>query len=108
MADALTARRTYSREEAVALGRALGSLHAGAALKLFDAWLEHKKKLLGTLRVSEHEQLLRWAAVAGLGVIPGAEPDQRLEAVAKWADETLRRHVHGTVARRRAEARRHG
>jgi hypothetical protein len=108
VADALTGRKTFSREEAVALGRALGSLHAGAALKLFDAWLEHKKKLLGTLRVSEHEQLLRWAAVAGLGVIAGAEPEQRLEAVAKWADETLRRHVHGTVARRRAEARRHG
>lgn len=108
VADALTGRKSYSRAEAAALGRALGSLHASAALRLFDGWLEHKKKLLGALRVSEHEELLRWAAVAGLGVVAGPEAEQRLEAVAKWADETLRRHVHGTVARRRVEGRRHG
>jgi hypothetical protein len=108
LADALIGRKAYSRAEAAALGRALGVLHAGAALRLFDGWLEHKKKLLGALRVSEHEELLRWAGVAGLGAIPGAEAEQRLEAVARWADEELRRHVHGTVARRRAEARRHG
>jgi hypothetical protein len=108
LADALTTRKSYSKAEAAALGRALGALHAGAALRLFDGWLEHKKRLLGALRVSEHEELLRWAAVAGLGAIPGAEAEQRLEVVAQWADEELRRHVHGTVARRRAEARRHG
>jgi hypothetical protein len=108
LADALTGRKSYSRGEAAALGRALGMLHAGAALRLFDGWLEHKKKLLGALRVSEHEELLRWAAVSGLGAIPGTEAEQRLDAVAKWADEVLRRHVHGTVARRRAEGRRHG
>ncbi len=108
LADALTARKSYSRGEAAALGRALGVLHAGAALRLFDGWLEHKKRLLGALRVGEHEELLRWAAVAGLGAIPGPEAEQRLEGVAKWADEELRRHVHGTVARRRAEARRPG
>lgn len=108
LADALTGRKSYSRAEAEALGRALGSLHAGAALRLFEGWLEHKKRLLGSIRVSEHEQLLRWAAVTGLGAIPGAEAEERLEAVAKWADEELRRHVHGTVARRRAEGRRHG
>lgn len=108
LADALTGRKAYAREEAAALGRALGVLHAGAALRLFDGWLEHKKKLLGSLRVTEHEELLRWAAVSGLGAIPGPEAEQRLEVVAKWADDELRRHVHGTVARRRAEARRHG
>lgn len=107
VADALTTRRSYSRNEAVALGRTLGALHAGAALRLFDGWLEHKRSLLGGLRGGEHEELLRWAAVAGLGAIPGPEADQRLEAAAQWAHEELRRHVHGTVARRRAEARRH-
>ena len=30
-----------------------------------------------------------------------------LDAIQHWADDELRRHVHGTVARRRAEARRH-
>lgn len=108
VADALTGRKSYSQQEAVALGRALGALHEGAALRLFDTWLAHKRRLLGSLRVNEHEELLRWAAVAGLGVISGPEAEQRLDAVTKWADETLRRHVHGTVARRRAEGRRHG
>ena len=108
VAEALTGRKSYSRAEALALGRALGSLHAGAALRLFEGWLEHKRRLLGALRVTEHEELLRWAAVAGLGVIPGPEAEQRLEEVAKWADDELRRHVHGTVGRRRAEGRRHG
>lgn len=108
LAEALTGRKSYSRAEAAALGRALGALHAGAALRLFDAWLEHKRGILASLRASEQEELLRWAAVAGLGAIPGAEADQRLEAVAKWADEELRRHVHGTVARRRVEGRRNG
>ncbi len=106
VADALTGRKSCSREEAAALGRTLGALHAGAALRLFDGWLEHKRSLLGGLRGSEHDEILRWAAVAGLGVIPGPEAEQRLEAVAKWAGEELRRHVHGTVGRRRAEARR--
>jgi len=108
LADALTGHRSISRAEAAALGRTLGVLHVGAALRLFDGWLEQKKRFLGVLRVSEHEELLRWAAVAGLGAIPGAEAEQRLEAVASWADEALRRHVHGTMARRRAEGRRHG
>ena len=108
VADSLTGRKSYSRAEAAVLGRTLGALHAGAALRLFDGWLEHKRKLLGVLRVGEHEELLRWAAVAGLGAIPGVEAEQRLEAVAKWADETLRRHVHATGARRRAEGRRNG
>lgn len=107
VAEALTSRRSYSKAEAAALGRTLGALHAGAALRLFDGWLEHRRSLLGGLRGGEHETLLRWAAVAGLGVIPGPEAEQRLEAVAEWADEELRRHVHGTVARKRAEGRRH-
>jgi hypothetical protein len=108
IADALTGRRSYSRDEAIALGRTLGVLHAGAALRLFDGWLEHKRSLLGGLRGGEHEELLRFAAVAGLGAIPGAEADRRLEAVAHWAGDELRRHVHGIVARRRVEGRRHG
>jgi len=108
LADALTGRKGYSREEAVALGRALGSLHPGAALRLFEEWLAPKRKLLAALRASEHDELLRWAGVAGLGVIPGAEAEQRLEALARGADEALRRHCTATLARRRAEGRRNG
>jgi hypothetical protein len=108
VADALTSRKSYGKDEAVALGRALGALHPGAALRLFDQWLTPKRKLLGALRLGEQEELLRWAAVAGLGAIAGAESEQRLEAVAAGADEALRRHCTATLARRRAEGRRNG
>jgi hypothetical protein len=108
VAEALSGRKGLSRAEAAALGRTLGVLHAGAALRLFDGWLVQKRRLLGALRVSEQEEALRWAAVAGLGAIPGAEAEQRLEAVAKWADEGLRRHLLATLGRRRAEDRRNG
>jgi hypothetical protein len=108
LADALTSRKAYARDEAVALGRALGGLHAGAALRLFEQWLAPKRRLLGALRANEHEELLRWAAVAGLGAIPGPDAELRLDAAAKAGDEALRRHCAATLARRRAEGRRHG
>ncbi len=108
LADALAGGKADSRDEAAALGRSLGVLNASAALRLFEGWLVHKKKLFGSLRVSEQEELLRWAAVAGLGAIPGPDAERQLEVVSGWADEALRRHVHGTVARRRAEGRRRG
>jgi hypothetical protein len=108
LAEALSSRKGLGRAEASALGRALGTLHAGAALRLFDGWLEHKRRLLGALRVNEQLEAQRFAAVSGLGVIPGPEAEQRLEAVAQWADDGLRRHVQATLARRRAEDRRHG
>jgi hypothetical protein len=102
VSDALTTRRSYSRDEAAALGHALGVLNAGAALRQFDAWLPERRGLLKALKSSEHEDLLRWAAVAGLGAIPGAEAEERLEAVAATKDEALRLHCRATLARRHA------
>ncbi|HTN51624.1 MAG TPA: hypothetical protein VML50_04420 [Anaeromyxobacter sp.] len=109
VAEALQERKSFSRDEAAALGRALGRLNPGAALRLFDGWLAPRKKgLLRALKADEHEELLRWAAVAGLGAIPGPEAEQRLEAALAAADDALRRHCHATLARRRHEGRLHG
>lgn len=106
LADALEGRRDLSREEAAAFGRALGRLKPAVALKLFESWLAVKRGLLSALRSHEREDVLRWAAIAGLGVIEGPEPEQRIEAAAGGADEDLRRHCQATLARRRSESRR--
>jgi hypothetical protein len=49
---------------------------------------------------SAHEQLLRWAAVAGLEVLPGPKPAQLLRKVAEQGDDELRRHCEMALARR--------
>lgn len=99
--EALTGRKGLSPEEAVALGRALARLHPARAVELFDRWLHPKKGLLGRLTGSGGDELLQWAAVAGLGAHPAPEVVARIEAVAKEAGEALRRHCFATLARRR-------
>ncbi len=105
---ALTERRDCSNAEADALGRALAQVHPGRALELFGRWLEIKKGLLGRLSGGLKADPLRWAAVAGLGAHPAPDAVARIEAVAKEADEALRRHCFATLARRRHEGARHG
>jgi hypothetical protein len=105
VAAALSERRGYSRAEAEALGRTLARVHPAVADRLFDEWLPRRRRLLAALRgESDREALLRWAAVAGLGVIPGETAVMRIEEVAAGADEELRRHCQATLARRAREA----
>jgi hypothetical protein len=107
LAEALEARRDLSREEAAAFARALARLKPAVALRLFEGWLPVKRGLFRALRSSEREDVLRFAAVAGLGAVDGPEAEARIEAVAQGADEELLRHCQATLARRRAEGR-HG
>lgn len=106
--EALTGRRDLSHAEADALGRALAHLHPARSLDLFARWLEPRKGLLGRLTGGRQEDPLRWAAVAGLGAHPAPDAVARIEAVAKGADDELRRHCFATLARRRHEGARHG
>jgi hypothetical protein len=46
--------------------------------------------------------------VAGLGAHVAPDAVARIEAVAKGAEEALRRHCFATLARRRHEGARHG
>lgn len=105
---ALTGRRDCGHAEAEALGRALAHIHPARALELFARWLEPRKGLLGRLAGVRQDDPLRWAAVAGLGAHPAPDAVARIEAVAKGADEELRRHCFATLARRRHEGARHG
>lgn len=105
VAAALTDRGAYSRAEAEALGRALARLHPAAAERFFEGWLRRRRTLLGAFRGErEHDVLLRWAAIAGLGVLPGGAAVQRIEEAAADGDDELRRHCHATLARRHKEA----
>jgi HEAT repeat protein len=109
VAEALQGRKEYSTDEAAALGRALARLGPPQASALFLEWLAPRKGLLGRLTgASKQEQLLRWAAVAGLGAHPTPEAAAQIEVVAKDADEALRRHCFATLARRRHEGTHHG
>jgi len=104
VAAALEERSGYSRAEAEALGRTLARVHPAVASRLFDEWLSRRRGLMAALRgEKEHELLKRWAAVAGLGVLPGESAVLRIEEVAEDADEELRRHCQATLARRQKE-----
>ncbi|MFO0580726.1 MAG: hypothetical protein U0229_00490 [Anaeromyxobacter sp.] len=110
VAAALTERKGLSNAEAEALGRTLAKLHPGVAVRLFEEWLEEKKGLLSALKggLGRESDPLRWAAVAGLGAMPGEEAEVRIQAVALKAGPELKRHCAATLARRRAEGRRNG
>lgn len=106
---ALAGRKEFSRAEAEALGRALARVHPARAAQRFEEWLRTRSGFLKRAFVGgEHEQLLRWAAVSGLGALPDPAAAARIEEVAAQADEELRRHCHAVLARRRREAAGHG
>jgi hypothetical protein len=109
VAAGLLSGRVASREEAAAFGRAMAILNPGAALREFDAWLkEPRRGLLGRLRGNERDELLCWAAVAGLGATMEPEGERRLVAfAAEVRDDALREHCRATLAQRHAGGR-HG
>ena len=93
------AHRSLTTREAEAYGQALARLAPDAALTLFEDWT-HERRLMERLVPSAHEQLLRWAAVAGLGVLPGPEAAQLVRKVAEQGDDELRGHCEAALARR--------
>jgi HEAT repeat protein len=109
VADSLTQGKDLGHEEAEAYGRALAQIHPMRASQLFAEWLRPRRGLLKALAGGGgRDDLLRWAAVAGLGVHPAADSPAAIEAVAASADEALRRHCYATLARRRHQGARHG
>jgi hypothetical protein len=95
-------RRVHSSmttREAETYGQALARLAPDAALALFEDWT-HERRLMERLVPMPHDRLLRWAAVAGLGVLPGEKPAQLVKKVAEESDEALRRHCAGVLAHR--------
>ncbi len=85
--------------EAEALGRALAGIAPIAAARLFAGWFEPKARFLRNLSPQQRSQ--QWAAVAGMGALPGTDPAPILTALAERSDGELRRHCLATLARRR-------
>jgi hypothetical protein len=100
--EALTGRKGIPRAEADALARALAAVHPQRAQALFAQWIARKKGLLAkAFAGGGGEETLRWAAVSGLGAIPGAAPVALIEEASAEGDEALKHHCHAVLARRR-------
>ncbi|HUK66774.1 MAG TPA: hypothetical protein VLV17_08085 [Anaeromyxobacteraceae bacterium] len=95
--------REVSPREADAIGRALAAVAPIAAGRLFALWLEPKARFMRGLSAQQRAQ--QWAAVAGTGELPGADPEPVLTALAEKSEGELRRHCLATLARRRKEKR---
>jgi hypothetical protein len=90
--------RAIAPREAEALGRALAGVSPIASARLFAAWLEPRGRFLRGLSSQQRSQ--QWAAVAGTGALPGADPVPILTALAERSEGELRRHCLATLARR--------
>ncbi len=109
LARSLQDRGKVPPEEAAALGRALALIAPIPAARLLAEWVKPRKGFFKRLLPpSPRERALQWAAVAGLGALPGGDVQARIEQVAKRGDPALRRHCAEVLARRRNERARHG
>jgi hypothetical protein len=110
--EGITARKGLSRAEADALARALAVVQPARARALFAQWLAKRKGLLQkAFAGGGADEILRWAAVSGLGALPGPEPLAAIQEAASHADDELKHHCAAVLARRRHEEKggpRHG
>jgi hypothetical protein len=101
LSAALQSSRVPSNREAEALGRSLAQLAPIRAAQMFLTWLEVKGGFLR--RPSPQQRARQWAAVAGTGVLPGADAENALRLMAARSEGDLRRHCLAALARRRKE-----
>jgi hypothetical protein len=95
---ALEDGRVLSPREAEALGRALAGVAPIAAGRLSAGWIEPRPRILRGLSAQQRAQ--QWAAVAGIGALPGNDPVPILTALADRTGGELRRHCLAALARR--------
>ncbi|HTT71250.1 MAG TPA: hypothetical protein VMG32_08490, partial [Anaeromyxobacteraceae bacterium] len=95
--------REVSPREAESIGLALAAVAPIAAGRLFAGWIDPKARFMRGLSAQQRAQ--QWAAVAGTGALPGADPEPVLTALAQRSEGELRRHCLATLARRRKDKR---
>lgn len=88
--------------EVEGLGRALAGVAPIRAARLFAEWVQPRARFL--VGPNAQQRRLQWAAVAGLAVLPGAEAERQLHALAEAATDDLRRHCLAALALRRKGA----
>ncbi len=90
--------RGIQPREAVALGEALASIWDRRALHQFRKWLKPRGIVT---RMISGQQMLRWAAVSGLALIEGEEPEKLIRWVARSAGAELHEHCMQSLVRHR-------
>jgi len=93
---ALQGGRAIPPREAEAIGQALARAAPIAASRVFADWIAPRARFLRGL--SAEQRACQWAAVAGMGLLPGS-PEQVLGALAERSEGELRRHCLATLAR---------
>ncbi|MCU0242449.1 MAG: hypothetical protein MUF51_08500 [Vicinamibacteria bacterium] len=88
-------------KEAELAGRILARLSPHWAMDVFKDWLQHHQGLVARLLERGTEHMLEWTAAAGLEILPGQEPDELIQSIAKRADGELRKYCQNALARRR-------
>lgn len=100
------ARSEIEAREADAYGRALVALDAGRATPLLMQWVRPPPLWKRLFTDPRGQRWLQWAAVSGLGIVPGPQVEKEIRALGERAGEDLARHCREVIMRRRQEARR--
>lgn len=99
-------RRTHqamSPTEAAAFGSTLVVIDPVRALPLLSEWIRPKSFIKRFFHDPIGHKWLQWAAVSGLGLLPGDEPEKLIRWLAERAGSDLADHCSRTLARRRRE-----
>lgn len=94
-------RAGISNSEAEAYGRTMVQVAPGQAIPAFLEIVKPKSLLKRIVHDPIGHASLQWAAVAGLELAPGEEPDQSIRWLADRAGEELARHCLRVLARRK-------
>ena len=90
---------TMSLTEAIEVGESLARTHPGRAKVVLGEWLKPQKWFSLNRMTVRNTQ--RWAAVAGLSLLPGTHVVETLNRVKKEADELLADFCVKVIVRRR-------
>lgn len=89
-------------KEAELLGEGLARVDPARALEAFREWIKPRGFFAGVLPGAA---MLQWAAVTGLALLPGEEPEQLIKLASSKGGSELQRHCTAQMVRRRRAAR---
>ena len=96
-------RADMSPAEASAFGTTLVVLDPSRAAPQLVDWIRPRSFLKRVFHDPIGHKWLQWAAVSGLALVPGDEPEQAIRWLAERAGSDLAEHCSRTLARRRRE-----
>ena len=88
-----------SLDEATAIGESLAKLNPRAAQRTLYDWVRPRKML--SLKKVSVKKTQKWAAIAGLGMLPDPENEKLIRKLKDEAGEEFSRHCIQTLIKRR-------